>query len=163
MIYASARAGLVALALGGAAVTGLVIARPLARVELPAAGSPGRPAARLAAASPIDRVLFRRAIDRPVFRADRRAPSVRYDPERAPGSETPAAPPVPRPALAISGIVWSDEPAAVVEGMPGVEGSVVLGVGDAAAGLRVVRIEGDRVVIRGMDTTWRLTVRETWK
>ncbi|MGH7526485.1 MAG: hypothetical protein ACREMX_07250 [Gemmatimonadales bacterium] len=70
---------------------------------------------------------------------------------------------MPIPALAISGIVWGMEPAAVVEGVPGVEGSVVLRRGESAAGLRVVRIDRERVVIRGMDTTWRLVVREPWK
>ncbi|MGH7526894.1 MAG: hypothetical protein ACREMX_09340 [Gemmatimonadales bacterium] len=69
---------------------------------------------------------------------------------------------MPKPALAVSGIVWGPEPAALVEGVPGVEGSTVLRRGDSAAGFRVVRIEGERVVIRGMDTTWTLMVRNPW-
>lgn len=104
-----------------------------------------------------------RALERPLFRADRRAPSAAYDPEKAELPDTPPVPRMPIPALAISGIVWGMEPAAVVEGVPGVEGSVVLRRGESAAGLRVVRIDRERVVIRGMDTTWRLVVREPWK
>jgi hypothetical protein len=157
------RAGLALLALGGAWVTGLVITGPLVGVELSMSHSLGRPAASRVADPPIDRGLVERAIARPAFRADRRAPSRRYDPEQAPRAEAPAAPQVPKPTLAISGIVWGDEPAAVVEGVPGIEGSAVLRPGDSAAGLTVVRIQGDRVVIRGMDTTWQLTVREPWK
>ena len=51
----------------------------------------------------------------------------------------------------------------MVEGIPGVEGSRVLRVGDVVSGLKVKRIEADRVVIVGMDTTWVLKVREPWK
>jgi hypothetical protein len=144
-------------------VTALVITRPLVGVELPTPHPLGRPAANRVDHPPIDRGLVERAIARPAFRADRRAPSRRYDPEQAPRPESPAVPQVPKPTLSISGIVWGDEPAAVVEGVPGIEGSVVLRPGDSAAGLTVVRIQGDKVVIRGMDTTWQLRVREPWK
>lgn len=163
MSYGLARACLVLLALGGAWVTGLAITRPVVRVELPVPHSLVRPAASRLAGLPLDHEVIQRAIGRPAFRADRRAPSTRYDPDRTSMPETPAAPPVPKPALAISGIVWGDEPTAVVEGVPGIEGSIVLRPGDSAAGLRVVRIERDRVVIRGMDTTWLLSVREPSK
>jgi hypothetical protein len=161
--YALARAGLVLLALGGAWVTGLAITRPIVGVELPGPSSLVRAAANRVAGLPLDHGVVQRAVGRPAFRADRRAPAMRYDPERASKPETPAAPPVPKPTLFISGIVWGDEPAAVVEGVPGREGPVVLRPGESAAGLSVVRIQGDRVVIRGMDTTWQLTVREPWK
>ncbi len=163
MSYSLARAGLVLLALGGAWVTGLAITRPVVGVEMPAPHSLIRPRANGVVDSPIDRRSVERAIARPAFRADRRAPSRGYDPEQALRPDPPAAPLVPKPTLAITGIVWGEEPAAVVEGVPGTEGSVVLRPGDSAAGLRMVRIQGDRVVIRGMDTTWQLRVREPWK
>jgi hypothetical protein len=54
-------------------------------------------------------------------------------------------------------------PSAVIEGFPGVEGSRVVRVGDAVAGLRVKTISNGRVVIAGTDTTWVLKVREPWK
>jgi hypothetical protein len=162
MRYVLARVGLLLAALGGAAVTGLALVRPVVGIELPAQ-LVGLPATSPLASLSVSAEAVERAIGRPAFRADRRAPVGRYDPEREPAPETPAEPPAPKPALAISGIVWGDVPAAVVEGLPGAERSVVLRVGDAAAGLRVVRIQGDRVLIRGMDTTWHLTVREAWK
>jgi len=161
--YGLARAGLVLVALGGAWGTGLAISGPVVGMELPAPSSLVPPAANRVADRSPDREATERAIDRPAFRADRRAASTRYDPEHTGMPETPAAPPLPKPVLAVSGIVWGDQPAAVVEGVPGIEGSVVLRPGDSAAGLRVVRIQGDRVVIRGMDTTWQLTVKEPWK
>ena len=74
-----------------------------------------------------------------------------------------APPPTARPTLALSGIVWGAEPAAIVEGMPGAEGSTVLRRGDASSGIRVKRIERSRVVLVGRDTSWVLEVREPWR
>lgn len=157
------RASLLLLALAGFWATAVALVRPVVRVDLP----PARRAVESVAPGPVEDSVVaravRRALDRPFFRADRRAPSAAYDPERPDLPDTPPVPRRARPALAISGIVWGMEPAAVVEGVPGVEGSVVLRRGESAAGLRVVRIDRDRVVIRGMDTTWRLPVREPWK
>jgi hypothetical protein len=73
------------------------------------------------------------------------------------------APAPPKPVLSLVGLVSGIEPAAVVEGLPGVEGSRVVRVGDVFAGLRIKQIDSDRVVIVGMDTTWVLRVREPWK
>jgi hypothetical protein len=102
------------------------------------------------------------ALRRPLFRSDRRPAAVPYDPQRSAAPAEPAAP-VERPTLALSGIVWGAEPAALIEGMPGVEGSLVLRRGEASAGIRIVRIERTRVVLSGRDTTWILQVREPWK
>jgi hypothetical protein len=54
-------------------------------------------------------------------------------------------------------------PSAVIEGMPGVEGSRVVRVGDVVGGLKVKMVGSKRVVITGLDTTWVLEVREPWK
>ena len=56
-----------------------------------------------------------------------------------------------------------NDPSAVIEGLPGVEGSRVVRVGDVVAGLQVKNITNGRVVIAGVDTTWVLEVREPWK
>lgn len=162
MSYGPIRGGLALLVLGGAGTTGLVLTRPLVPGELPAPHSSAPPAAGSAVDLVLNEGVVERAIGRPPFRADRRAPVAGYNPERTVVPETHSAPPAPKPALAISGIVWGDAPAAVVEGLPGIESSVVLRLGESAAGLRVVGIQETRVVIRGMDTTWRLTVREPW-
>jgi hypothetical protein len=104
--------------------------------------------------------LARLTVSRDVFRSTRRPSSIAYDPQRA------VAPvennQVPKPVLALVGIVVGSEPTAVIEGIPGVEGSRVVRAGDVVSGLRVARIAADRVVIVGMDTTWTLKVREPW-
>lgn len=105
--------------------------------------------------------LARLAVSRDVFRSARRAASIAYDPQRAAMPVQSNLP--PKPALALVGLVVGAEPTAVIEGIPGVEGSRVVRVGDVVSGLRVKRVEGDRVVIVGMDTTWVLKVREPWK
>ena len=76
------------------------------------------------------------ALRRPLFRPARRRAAGGFDPARsAAAAGEGAPPPVERPSLALSGIVWGAEPAAIVEGMPGAEGSTVLRRGDAASGL----------------------------
>jgi hypothetical protein len=155
------RAGLVLLMAGGAWALVAAMTRPVVRAALPAPGSPQH-AERAPAAPRVEEASIKRVLGRAPFRADRRVSTVRYDPSREVVTDAPS-PADPRPALAVSGIIWGDEPAAVIEGVPGVEGSTVLRSGESAAGLRVVRISQNRVVIRGMDTTWGLTVREPWK
>jgi len=51
---------------------------------------------------------------------------------------------------------------AVLEGIPGKQGSVVVRVGDVFGELRIRSIRRDTVVVQGADTTWKLTVRRTW-
>jgi hypothetical protein len=104
--------------------------------------------------------LARMTVARDLFRSMRRPASLAYDPQRA---TVPDVPQAPKPALALVGLIAGAQPSAVIEGFPGIEGSRVVRVGDVVGALRVKRIEGDRVVIVGMDTTWVLTVREPWK
>jgi len=99
-------------------------------------------------------------VSRDVFRSARRPSPIVYDPQRAAAPVEINQP--PKPALALVGIVAGPEPTAVIEGFPGIEGGRVVRAGDVVSGLRVKRIDGDRVVIVGMDTTWVLKVREPW-
>jgi len=94
------------------------------------------------------------------FRVNRTAATLAYDPNRA---IVPAQPGPPKPALALVGLIAGADPTAVIEGLPGVEGSRAVRVGDLVGGLRVARIDRDQVVIKGMDTTWVLMVKEPWK
>jgi hypothetical protein len=70
---------------------------------------------------------------------------------------------VPKPTLVLVGVLDGRQPSAVIEGMPTVEGSRVVRVGDVIGGLTVKAISSRRVVISGMDTTWVLEVRQPWK
>lgn len=107
--------------------------------------------------------LLRRAADAAPFRAARQPPAVPFNPAAA---DEPAAPPpssAPRPMLVLSGIVWGASPAAVLEGLPETEGPRVVRRLDRVGALTVRRIERDRVIVTGLDTTWTLRVREPWK
>lgn len=101
------------------------------------------------------------SIDNDPFRLSRRPSSVRY-------SSTPAAAPpspvatAPRPTLVLRGIVGGPPWSAIVEGIPGREGTTLLRPGDSAGTLVVRSVGRDTVVIKGADTTWRLTVKRTW-
>ena len=95
------------------------------------------------------------------FRLDRKPAAVAYG---APDTTAvhaagPAAP--PRPPLVLVGIVgppWH----ALVDGIPGHDGSTVIRAGQNVAGLRAGAITATTATITGMDTTWRLTVKRTW-
>lgn len=104
--------------------------------------------------------LVRLVILRTPFRASRKPAMVAFDPNPpAPAAASTAA----KPVLALSGIVWSGDPTAVIQGLPGIEGSKVVRRGDVVAGFRISRIDRDRVWVTGFDTTWTLAVREPWK
>jgi prophage tail gpP-like protein len=51
---------------------------------------------------------------------------------------------------------------AVIAGIPGRDGSVVVRAGDTLEGLRIRRIDRDTVVVGAVDTTWKLTVKGVW-
>jgi hypothetical protein len=62
----------------------------------------------------------------------------------------------------LTGIVWGRDPAAVLEGVPGVDGARLVRSGEELAGFRVRRITAQTVTVTGMDTTWVLEVRKPW-
>jgi hypothetical protein len=102
------------------------------------------------------------AVARAAFRADRTPPVVSYTLQPASDALPAASKPDQRPALTLSGIVWGPRPAAVLDGLPRIEGSRVVGVGESVAGLTIRRIDRDGAVVAGYDTTWRLTIRVPW-
>jgi hypothetical protein len=57
----------------------------------------------------------------------------------------------------ISGPPWE----ALVEGIPGKQGAVVVRPGDRVEDLRIRSISQDLVVVQGRDTTWRLQIKRT--
>ena len=105
------------------------------------------------------------AIDSAVARALRKAPfrpdgspsPIAYDPARVDHPVDAYAP--PKPGLVLTGVLEGPLPAAVLNGVPGHEGSVLFAVGESLAGLKLRSIKGGTVTITGMDTTWVLTVR----
>jgi hypothetical protein len=92
------------------------------------------------------------------FRLSRQPATVAYAPEL----EGLAPPPVvrpPRPDLVLRGIVGGPPWSAILEGIPGRDGSVVARRGDSLGTLIVRAVGRDTVIIKGADTTWRLTVK----
>lgn len=102
------------------------------------------------------------ATARAPFRASRRVPTLRFDARVSPVALA-ASPSPPRPVLSVTGILWGPVPSAIVDGIPGVEGGRVVRAGDTINGVSVRSITRERVIARGYDTTWNLTVRETWR
>ncbi len=77
--------------------------------------------------------------------------------------QSPTAPTAPKPLVILSGILWGKRPAALIEGIPGQEGSRLMHPGDTAGGIRLRLMTRDKVLLSGFDTTWTLTIREVGK
>lgn len=92
------------------------------------------------------------------FRLSRRPATVAYSPALE-GLEPAPVAQAPRPNLVVRGIVGGPPWSAIIEGIPGRDGSVLLRRGDTIAALLVRAVRRDTVVVEGADTTWRLTVK----
>jgi hypothetical protein len=108
-------------------------------------------------------VLTERVADADVFRLDRTPATVAYrqaaDTQVARVNVPPAP---PKPALALAGIIGGPPWAALLDGVPGHPGSLVVHRGDSLAGLTVRAISPNGATVTGMDTTWRLVVKRPW-
>jgi hypothetical protein len=152
---------LVLLALGlGALLAGVLLFRGAEATVGPARPGALAPEPPRGGTDPL--APFRRlATSGSPFRTSRQLPRVRFgDASLLPPA--PTAPPSPRPRPVLTGILWGQEPAAILEGMPGVEGAVVLRRGEVAGGLRLVKIAPDGAELRDADTSWTLSVRQPW-
>lgn len=151
--------------MSAAAITGAAVVHARAAAEISASAVrpaiEASPAARTWQRSEIERA--REAIvSRNPFRIDRKPSIVAFGAPALPyaGGFVPTKP--PNPALKVSGIIGGPPWAAVVEGMPGRDGGVLVRSGDVIGAFSVRSVTRDSVVIAGMDTTWRLTVRRAW-
>ena len=97
------------------------------------------------------------------FRLERRPSSVAYgtQPEGAPVAPPPPKP--PKPDLTLAGIVGGPPWVALIDGVPGKSGSVLVHAGDTLAGLRVRSLGPNGITITGLDTTWKLTLKRPWQ
>lgn len=100
-------------------------------------------------------------VSRDLFRTGRHPAAIAYDLLR--GDQAVVTDPTPKPLLTLVGIVMGEERAALIEGIPGTEGAMVVRIGDHIGGLRVRSIEAAVVRLVGMDTMWVLSVREPWQ
>lgn len=105
-----------------------------------------------------------RVVEGDPFRLERRPAAVAFDPALE-GMPAPPPPPPkpPKPALTLAGVLGGPPWEALLEGIPGRDGSVVVRQGDRVGALTIRAVRRDTVIVRGMDTTWTLTVRRAWR
>ena len=97
------------------------------------------------------------------FRVVRHASPVAYRPELE-GVAPPSPPPKPpHPILSLTGILGGPPWDALVDGIPGHEGSLLVHTGQTIGALRVRSITRDTVIVTGEDTTWRLALKRSWQ
>lgn len=158
------RLGLVLLLTLSVAAVPVLLTRPMSVMHepSPALNSP-MDSARISPSPDSMNSLIGSLIARTPFRARRTPAAAAYEPDRRGEMGNPRPPSPPKPALVLTGIVWDQEPAAIVEGLPGIDGPRVLRRRDVVGALRVQRISREQVIISGLDTTWKLQVREPWK
>lgn len=92
------------------------------------------------------------------FRLSRRPATVAYSPALEGLAPPPTARPA-RPSFVLRGIVGGPPWSAIIDGVPGREGSVLLRTGDSVAAFVIRAVGRDSVTIKGADTTWQLTVK----
>ena len=119
---------------------------------------PTRETARTLAASTKPDDQLRAILAGDVFRRERAAPDSVIAP---PTPATPKPLPPPKPRLVLRGIVGGPPWNAILEGVPGHDGSYVVTTGDSVAGLKIRSVRRDGATIRGMDTTWILKLGRT--
>lgn len=105
--------------------------------------------------------LAARTVDADPFRLARHPAQVAYHPGAVAAAVQP--PPPPRhPVLSLAGIVGGPPWTALLNGVPGRQGTAVAHAGDTLGGLRVRRVTHATVTITGMDTTWILRIQQPW-
>jgi hypothetical protein len=67
-----------------------------------------------------------------------------------------------RAPLILRGVVGGPPWSVVLLGVPGRDGPVVLRQGEPEGGLELRAIRHDTAIVRGRDTTWRLTMSRAW-
>jgi hypothetical protein len=96
-----------------------------------------------------------------LFRPNRSAPDTTGMPVMVNGAPPPMQP--PKPALRLRGILGGPPWDVLIEGVPGSEGAIVARVGQTLNGVTIHAVRRDTVIVRGMDTTWKLTIVNSWQ
>jgi hypothetical protein len=98
--------------------------------------------------------------DRNLFRPERASAEERESSAAAPAMAMGA--PSSKPHLVLKGVLGGPPWDAVLEGIPGREGAVVIRAGESVGGVSVRAIRRDTAYVRGFDTTWALPLSRTW-
>ena len=99
------------------------------------------------------------------FRPEHHPSIVPYNPdiESAAAGAPPPPPKPPKPRIAVAGIVGGPPWSALLDSVPGRDGSVLVRKGDTLSGLRIRSVGRDTVIVQGADTVWRLVVKRPWQ
>jgi hypothetical protein len=100
-----------------------------------------------------------RVIEHDPFRLDRKPARMAFGET---GGGTTAPPPTPMRLITLKGVLGGPPWQAVLGGVPGRAGDVVVRTGDSLAGFRVRRVTADRVIIAGPDSAMTLTPYRAW-
>lgn len=95
------------------------------------------------------------------FRLERKPSSVAFGTPVLPQEGSAAM--VSRAQLILKGTVGGPPWQAIMSGIPGKDGNVVLAQGDTVAGYKIKRIKRDTAIVQGDDSTMTLTVRQGWQ
>jgi hypothetical protein len=96
-----------------------------------------------------------------------------FRPERTSAEEPAQAPvamqmgmPMPspstKPRLVLRGMIGGPAWEAIIEGIPGRDGSVVLRTGQSVGGITLRSVRKDTAYARGFDTSWALPLARSW-
>lgn len=146
------------------AACALALVRGGTAVRAAAAAPPRGPATVMMFDEDAFATLASHVVEQDPFRLDRKPAAVPFG-----TPDVPVPPPgaIVRPfqSLALKGIVGGPPWQAILAGVPNRQGNVVARVGDTLAGVRVVRVRADGVVLKGtgMDTLITLTFNRTWQ
>lgn len=146
---------LTVMSLVGVALCIRAATRPLVQATAPIAVSP-------TVNSHADSMVVASWAARAPFRRTRRPAGTAFDALRidAAAAEATAPPRAARPQLVLRGVIMGITPAALIEGLPGVEGMRAVRQGERIGSLQVQSITRTLVRITGEDTTWNLAIRE---
>lgn len=100
--------------------------------------------------------------DRNLFRPERTSAEQTTNPQPMMPMGMPQ-PPSTKPHLVLRGVLGGPPWDAIIEGIPGHEGSVVLSAGQSLGGITVRAVRRDTAYARGFDTTWALPLARTWQ
>jgi hypothetical protein len=110
------------------------------------------------------RAVAVRVAEHDPFRIDHTPAAVPYRAMQDGSAEqAPPPPKPPKPRLSLSGIVGGPPWTAILDSVPGRDGSVLVRKGDTLGGLKVRSVGRDTVIVQGADTVWKLIVKRPWQ
>ncbi len=95
-----------------------------------------------------------------VFRLERKPATVAYSVTPT-GFIAPSAQTTPTIRIALQGTIGGPPWHAIISGVPGHDGTIVVSAGDTLGGVAIRRVNRDSVTVRVKDSTWTVTLGRT--